>query len=84
MKEVIPIPSAEQTVNILADEMFSMKIQQRPTTPAQKVWYNGVIDEMLAAGIIKARAGTRRLDCTSTRYHNGCSASSTRCMAWQK
>jgi hypothetical protein len=53
MKEVIPIPGVEHTMNIPADAMFSMKVHQRPTTPAQKVWYNGVIDEMLEAGIIE-------------------------------
>jgi hypothetical protein len=53
MKEVIPIPGAEHTMNIPADTTFSTKVHQRPTTPAQKVWYNGVIDEMLEAGIIE-------------------------------
>ncbi|KAJ7248275.1 hypothetical protein B0H12DRAFT_1020262, partial [Mycena haematopus] len=52
MKEVVPIPGAEHTMNIPADTTFNTKIHQRPTTPAQKHWYNGVIDEMLAAGII--------------------------------
>ncbi|KAF8144989.1 hypothetical protein K438DRAFT_1630893, partial [Mycena galopus ATCC 62051] len=52
MKEVVPIPGAEHTMNIPADSTFNTKIHQRPTTPVQKQWYNGVIDEMLAAGII--------------------------------
>ncbi|KAF8199389.1 hypothetical protein K438DRAFT_1583545, partial [Mycena galopus ATCC 62051] len=53
MKEVIPIPGAEHTMNIPADATFDTKVHQRPTTPAQKLWYNGVIDEMLEAGIIE-------------------------------
>ncbi|KAJ7748249.1 hypothetical protein B0H14DRAFT_3513840 [Mycena olivaceomarginata] len=53
MKEVVPIPGAEHTMNVPADATFSTKVHQRPTTPAQKVWYNGVIDEMLEAGIIE-------------------------------
>jgi hypothetical protein len=53
MKEVVPIPGAEHTMNIPADATFNTKIHQRPTTPAQKQWYHSVIDEMLAAGIIK-------------------------------
>jgi hypothetical protein len=53
MKEVIPIPGAEHTMNIPADTMFSTKVHLRPTTSAQKVWYNGVIDKMLEAGIIE-------------------------------
>jgi hypothetical protein len=40
-------------MNILEDTTFSVKVHQRPTTPAQKVWYNGVIDEMLEARIIE-------------------------------
>jgi hypothetical protein len=53
MKEVMPIPGAEHTMNIPAKTTFSTKIHQRPTTPAQKRWYNDVINEMLAAGIIE-------------------------------
>ncbi|KAJ7209814.1 hypothetical protein B0H12DRAFT_1033899, partial [Mycena haematopus] len=53
MKEVMPIPGAEHTMNIPVNATFNTKIHQRPTTPAQKQWYNGVIDEMLSAGIIE-------------------------------
>ncbi|KAJ7334645.1 hypothetical protein DFH08DRAFT_965395 [Mycena albidolilacea] len=53
MKEVMPIPGAEHTMNIPKDTTFNTKVHQRPTTPVQKEWYNGVIDEMLAAGIIE-------------------------------
>jgi hypothetical protein len=53
MKEVLPIPGAEHTMNIPKDAKFSTKVHQRPTTPVQKAWYNGVIDEMLEAGIIE-------------------------------
>ncbi|KAJ7654195.1 hypothetical protein B0H17DRAFT_1214460 [Mycena rosella] len=52
MKEVIPIPGAEHTMNIPANTTFNTKVHQRPTAPAQKEWYNGVINEMLSAGII--------------------------------
>jgi hypothetical protein len=37
MKEVIPIPGVEHTMNIPADTTFSTKVHQRPTTPAQKM-----------------------------------------------
>ncbi|KAF8145246.1 hypothetical protein K438DRAFT_1630409, partial [Mycena galopus ATCC 62051] len=53
MKEVKPIPNAEHSMNIPADATFNTKIHQRPMTPAQKQWYNAVINEMLAAGIIE-------------------------------
>ncbi|KAJ7106683.1 hypothetical protein C8R44DRAFT_638055, partial [Mycena epipterygia] len=52
MKEVVPIPGAEHTMNIPTEATFNTKVHQRPTTPAQKLWYNSVIDEMLDAGII--------------------------------
>ncbi|KAJ7142842.1 hypothetical protein C8R44DRAFT_602993, partial [Mycena epipterygia] len=52
MKEVMPIPGAEHTMNIPEGQTFTTKPHQRSTTPAQKEWYNGVIDEMLDTGII--------------------------------
>jgi hypothetical protein len=39
-------------MNIPEEATFNTKVHQRPTTPAQKLWYNGIIDEMLDAGII--------------------------------
>jgi hypothetical protein len=52
MKEAVPIPGAEHTMNIPTNTTFNTKVHQRPTTPAQKLWYNSVIDEMLNVGII--------------------------------
>ncbi|KAJ6590222.1 hypothetical protein B0H10DRAFT_2233705 [Mycena sp. CBHHK59/15] len=64
MKEVIPIPGAEHTMNIPKEATFNTKVHQRPTTPAQKSWYNGVIDEMLEAGII-AGIDPKEVKCVS-------------------
>jgi hypothetical protein len=64
MKEVVPIPGVEHTMNIPTNATFNTKVHQRPTTPAQKLWYNGVIDEMLNAGII-AGIDVKNVKCVS-------------------
>ncbi|KAJ6626507.1 hypothetical protein B0H10DRAFT_2211102 [Mycena sp. CBHHK59/15] len=64
MKEVILIPGAEHTMNIPPDMTFSTKVHQHPATPAQKEWYNRVINEMLNVGII-AGIDTKDVKCVS-------------------
>ena len=53
MSEVTVVEGAAHRLNIPRDMQFRTKINQRPQSPPQKVFFNGVIDKMLAAGIIR-------------------------------
>ena len=53
MSEVMPVNGAEHRLDIPRDKKFKTKIKQRPQSPPQKEFFNGVIDKMLAAGIIQ-------------------------------
>ena len=53
MSEVTPVEGATHRLDIPRDQQFRTKINQRPQSPPQKEYFNGVIDKMLAAGIIR-------------------------------
>jgi hypothetical protein len=53
MSEVIPVEGAAHRLDIPRDKQFRTKVNQRPQSPPQKEFFNGVIDKMLAAGIIR-------------------------------
>ena len=53
MSEVTPVEGAAHRLDIPRDKQFRTKINQRPQSPPQKEYFNGVIDKMLAAGIIR-------------------------------
>ena len=50
--EVLPVKGAEHHLNIPEGSKFHTRVNQRPLSPLQKVFYNGVIDKMLDADII--------------------------------
>ena len=52
MSEVMPVNGAEHRQDIPRDKKFKTKINQRPQSPPQKEFFNGVIDIMLVVGII--------------------------------
>jgi len=51
--EVLPVKGAEHHLNIPEGLKFRTRVNQRPLSPPQKVFYNGVIDKMLDADIIR-------------------------------
>jgi hypothetical protein len=53
MSEVTAVEGAAHRLDIPRDTQFRTKVNQRPQTPPQKEYFNGVIDKMLAAGIIR-------------------------------
>ena len=53
MSEVTPVEGAAHRLDIPRDKQFRTKIGQRPQSPPQKEFFNGVIDKMLEAGIIR-------------------------------
>ena len=53
MSEVTPVKGAAHRLDIPRDTQFRTKINQRPQTPPQREFFNGVIDKMVAAGIIR-------------------------------
>ena len=50
--EVHHVPGAVHRINIPEGKTFNTKVQQRPLTPPQRTYYNGVLDQMLEAGVI--------------------------------
>ena len=52
MSEVLPVLGAEHRLDIPRDKVFRTKVNQRPQSPPQREFFNGVIDKMLAADII--------------------------------
>ena len=53
MSEVTPVEGAAHRLDIPRDKQFRTKINQRPQSPPQREYFNGVIDKMLEAGIIR-------------------------------
>ena len=53
MSEVTPVEGAAHRLDIPRDTLFRTKVNQRPQTPPQKEFFNGVLDKMLDAGIIR-------------------------------
>ena len=53
MSEVTLVEGAAHRLDIPRDKQFRTKVNQRPQTPPQREFFNGVIDKMLAAGIIR-------------------------------
>ena len=53
MSEVLPVEGAAHRLDIPRDTQFRTKVNQRPQTPPQKEFFNGVLDKMLEAGIIR-------------------------------
>ena len=53
MSEVTAVEGAAHHLDIPKDKQFRTKINQRPQSPPQKEFFNGVIDKMLEAGIIR-------------------------------
>ena len=52
MSKVTAVEGATLHLNIPRDKQFWTKINQRPQSPPQKEFFNGVINKMLAADII--------------------------------
>ena len=52
MSEVTTVEGAAHRLDIPRDMIFRTKVNQRPQSPPQKEFFNGVINKMLAAGII--------------------------------
>ena len=52
MGEVHIVPGAIHKINILEGKTFNTKVHQRPLTPPQREYLNGVIDKMLKAGVV--------------------------------
>ncbi|KAF8809738.1 hypothetical protein BYT27DRAFT_7029334, partial [Phlegmacium glaucopus] len=53
MSEVLPVKGASHHLDIPQDRQFRTRINQRPQSPPQKEFFNGVIDKMLEADIIR-------------------------------
>ncbi|KAJ7126666.1 hypothetical protein C8R46DRAFT_1237350 [Mycena filopes] len=53
MSEVYAVPGAEHKLNIPAGSTFKSKVNQRPLSPPQRVFFNKVLDEMLEAEVIR-------------------------------
>lgn len=52
MSEVLPVEGAAHKLYLPEGATFRTKVNQRPLTPPQREFFNGVIDKMLAAEII--------------------------------
>ena len=52
MSEVHHVPGAVHKINIPKEKVFNTKVHQRPLTPPQRTYFNGVLDQMLEAGVI--------------------------------
>ena len=52
MSEVHHVPGAVHKINIPKDKVFNTKVHQWPLTPPQCTYFNGILDQMLEAGII--------------------------------
>lgn len=64
--EVLPVKGAEHHLNIPEGTVFRTKVNQRPLSPPQKVFYNGVINRMLDADIIRPIAAADVKCCGAT------------------
>jgi len=53
MSEVTIVEGAAHRLDIPRDKKFRTKINQRPQSPPQKIFFNGVIEKMLEADIIE-------------------------------
>ena len=53
MSKVTPVEGAAHRLDIPRDTRFRTKVNQRPQMPPQKEFFNGVLDKMLDAGIIR-------------------------------
>ncbi|KIJ22812.1 hypothetical protein M422DRAFT_140063, partial [Sphaerobolus stellatus SS14] len=54
LSEVFPVDFIEHKLNVDPETVLPKKIYQKPVTPAQKEWYQGMLDDMERAGIIQA------------------------------
>ena len=66
MSEVTPVEGATLPLDIPRDKQFRTKINQRPQSPLQKEYFNGVINKMLAADIIRPIAHQDVKCCAAT------------------
>ena len=66
MSEVTPVKGASLRLDIPRDQQFRTKINQRPQSPPQKEFFNGVIEKMLAADIIRPIAHQDVKCCAAT------------------
>jgi hypothetical protein len=66
MSEVTSVEGASLRLDIPRDKKFRTKINQRPQSPPQKEFFNGVIDKMLAADIIRPIAHQDVKCCAAT------------------
>ncbi|KAJ6528814.1 hypothetical protein B0H19DRAFT_968713, partial [Mycena capillaripes] len=53
MSEVHAVPGAEHRLDVPAGTTFKTKVNQRPLSPPQRVFFKKVLDEMLDAGVIR-------------------------------
>ncbi|KAJ6527835.1 hypothetical protein B0H19DRAFT_1334697 [Mycena capillaripes] len=53
MSEVYAVPGAEHRLDIPEGMTFKTKVNQRPLSPPQRVFFNKVLDEMLEAEVIR-------------------------------
>ena len=75
MSEVTAVEGATLCLNIPRDKQFWTKRNQRPQSPLQKEFFNGVINKMLAADIIRPIAHQNVRCCMATtltkKVHEG-------------
>ena len=64
--EVLPVKGAEHRLNIPEGSKFCTRVNQRPLSPPQKEFYNGVINKMLDADIIRLIAAVDVKCCGAT------------------
>jgi hypothetical protein len=64
MTEVHLVPGAVHKINIPEGKTFNTKVHQRPLTPPQRTYFNGVLDQMLEAGVIVC-IDTDKVKCVS-------------------
>ena len=64
MTEVHLVPGAVHKINIPEGKTFNTKVHQRPLTAPQRTYFNGVLDQMLEAGVI-VRIAADKVKCVS-------------------
>jgi hypothetical protein len=52
MGGVYHVPGAVHKIDVPKGKVFNTKVHQRPLTPPQRTYYDGVLDQMLEAGVI--------------------------------